>query len=407
MRLLPRHDLGGEETSADPRTIPKDQIRPTVTVFKSLFLSALLGGLLPLAAIPGQVKPPVSSSLPSQTSNGSDSEAEMELRRGIDFTRAGSFQQAIPHLLAARGHVGDEYAASFNLALCYVAIGQYQSALPILKELESRGQVKSEVYSLNAQALIGADRLDEAFDTFQKAVELDPGNERLYLFVADACMDNHQYSLGLRVLDTGLQHFPDSPRLHYEKGVFYSFVDEPDKSESELLWVVKKVPGSVIASLAAAQRGLLDGDIPATIQSAREGVQKDPDNYILLAILGQALIKSGVGPGQAEFDEARTALEKSVALRDGYWVSQLELGKIFLMANRADEAITHLEIARRLSPETASVYSFLARAYRQRGDTVKAQKMLSELGNLNQARAAKYKLAPPDHMASYMGTREH
>src|SRR6266496_1416689 len=51
-------------------------------------------------------------------------QAEQELQKGTALTRAGSFPEAIPHLLAARGRASNNYAASFNLALCYVATGQ-------------------------------------------------------------------------------------------------------------------------------------------------------------------------------------------------------------------------------------------------------------------------------------------
>jgi tetratricopeptide (TPR) repeat protein len=372
----------------------------------ALFLAIPSAILWPCPLTQGQVKPQTPLSVPQQTSSNSDTQSEVELRKGIDLTRLGRFQEAIPHFLAARGRVVDEYAASFNLALCYVATGQFQPALAILKELEKGGRAKAEVYSLWAQALVGNGQPKDAFEAFQKAVALDPKNERLYLLMADACMDGQEYELGLRVLDAGLQQLPESPRLHYEKGIFYSFLNEPDKSESELRRVTKIAPGSVIASLAAAQRGLLDGDTEETIRSARAGIRKDPENYILLAILGQALIRNGVEPGQPEFDEARTALEKSVAERPDYWVSQQALGQIYAMMDRLDDAIAHLEIANRLSPTVASVYSHLAKAYRKRGDPAQAQKMLGVLAGLNQQQAARYKLAPPDHMASYMGSRE-
>lgn len=406
MHLSPRHDWAGAEDSAGRSTNLASNSRPISAEFRIFILAALLAALIPPPAFPGQMKLPGPSGALPQGSAGADTESEVALRKGIDLTRAGRFQEAIPQFLVARGRVADEYAASFNLALCYVATRQTEPALAILRDLEKRGRAKSEVYSLLAQALVAGDQPEAAFDALQKAVALDPKNEKTYLFVADACMDNHKWAFGLKVLDTGLQHLPDSPRLHYEKGIFYSFVDEPDKSEDELRLVEKIAPGSVIASLAAAQRGLLDGDTLETIKSAREGIRKDPENYILLAILGQALIRNGVGPGQPEFDEAKAALEKSVAERPDYWVSQQALGQIYFMMDRVDDAIAHLEVAKRLAPSVVSVYSYLARAYRKQGDQARAQEMLSTLASLNRQQASRYKLAPPDHMAGYMGTRE-
>jgi len=155
---------------------------------------------------------------------------------------------------------------------------------------------------------------------------------------------------------------------------------------------------------AAPQKGMLEGNPAEAIQSARQGVERDPKNYILQTILGQALIRSGAGPGQAEFVEAETALERAVAARPNFAAAQLALGQLYLAVHRLDVAIKHLEIARQLAPANTSVYSHLAVAYRRQGDPAAAQKMLAILATLNQGQAAKYKSGPPEHKASYSGS---
>ena len=373
---------------------------------RSVFLTVLLMTLFTRLQSLGQAIPQSTLGAASQAPLSVDSQSEAELQKGIALTRQGRFQEAIPHFLAAQGRVADEYASNFNLALCYVATGEFPPAIRILNSLSKGGGIRPEVYNLLAQALIGNGQPEQAFEAFQKAVAMDPRNEKLYLFVADACMDHRNYDLGLKILKTGIEHLPQSPRLHYEKGIFSSFVDQADQADSELALASKLAPDSSIGYLAAAQKGLLDGEPPETIRAAREGIRKDPENYILLSILGQALIRNGVAPGQPEFEEAQKALERSVAERNDYWVSQQALGQIYLMAGHTEDAITHLETARQLSPSSPSVYSLLAIAYRKKGEQAKSKEMLSVLATMNQQQAAKYKLAAPDHMASYMGSRQ-
>lgn len=374
------------------------------------FLSLAFGILLtitwfcPLAR--GQMATPPSFNVPPQPQASVDPQAEAELQKGIALTRQSHFQEAIRHFLAAQGRVSDEYAVDFNLALCYFGVGQYQPAIRILEKLAKGRRGRAAVNNLLAQAYIGNRQPEEAFRTFQTAAKFEPKNEQLYLFISDACMDHHSYQLGLKVLDRGLAQLPKSARLHYERGIFYSFVNQPDLAAKDLQKVAKLAPGKVIAYLAAAQKALLDGDIPGTIREARQGIQKDPDNFFLLSILGQALIRNGVRPGQAEFTEAQNALQKSVAQRPDYWVSQLALGTLDQMAGHLDEAMAHLEAARRLSPSNPAAYSQLAIVYRKRGDMKNAEKMLRVLATLNQQQAAQYKLAEPGHMASYLGSPE-
>lgn len=374
------------------------------------YLAVVLAGVV-LASCPAIRAQSISRSTTSQTGQSvrvdqplDPLSSEAELRTGIALTSRGLFAEAIPHFLAARGRVFNEFAADFNLALCYVATGQYQQAIPILNSLSSAGRATAGVYNLLAQAFIGMSRGLEAMEAFEKAVVLDPKNEKLYLLATDACIDHQSYEIGLQFVDTGLQHLPRSARLYYERGVLLSLVDQPDRARGDLKLARELAPGSSLSFLAEAQEGLLNGNMDQAIRAAREGVRQEPENYVLLTILGQALMRQGNGPGQREFDEARAALEKSVALRPEYAVSQLALGQVLLMEGHVSEAITHLDRARELAPNNPSAYSRLAAAYRQLGDLQKAEKMLAVLATLNQEEAARYKLDPPNHKGSYLGS---
>jgi tetratricopeptide (TPR) repeat protein len=332
------------------------------------------------------------------------SDAERELQTGIALTQQGHFSEAIPHFLAAQGHVSDEYAANFNLALCYVGTGQFKRAVQVLNRLKVGGRDTAAVNNLLAQAYIGTGQDKEAFSTFQDAVKQTPGDEKLYMFVAEECMDRQSYDLGLDVLNIGLQHLPNSPRLHYERGVFFSFENQPDPATADFDLASKLSPGSDISYMAEGQKALLEGNMPEAVRIARQGIKKGHDNYIVLTIFGKAVVQSGVSPAQPEFGEAQAALEKSIAERPNYAVSQAALGELYLMAGRIDDAATHLEAARKLAPDDASVYSHLAIAYRRKGDAEAAKRMLAALAALNQQQAAKYKSESPGHKAGYVSS---
>jgi tetratricopeptide (TPR) repeat protein len=374
------------------------------TVFRLPIIAAVVIVAWPCPPIKAQTPLQRVQTQTNQTAQREDAGAEAELQAGIALTRQGHFRDAIPHFLAAQGHVSNEFVLDFDLALCYVATDQFKQAIPILSALRGGGHVTADVYNLLAQAYIGNAQPEEAFNAFQQAAALDPQSQKLYLFVADACLDHEYYTLGLDIVNLGLHHLPRSSRLYYERGVLHAFMDQPDLARNDLDQARKLAPGSAISYLAAAQKGMLDGNTPEAIQAAREGVQEDPKDYILLTILGQALIRSGAIPGQPEFAEAQRALERAVTGRPNLAASQLALGQLYRMAGRLDDAIMHLEIARQLAPSNTSVYSHLAVAYQRRGKLQEAQKMLAILASLNQEQAAKYKSGPPDQRPSYTGS---
>src|SRR6266436_10261239 len=86
-----------------------------------------------------------------QSGTGQNPQAESELQAGTELTRSGHFAEAIAHLLEAQGRVSNEYAAEFNLALCYVATGQFAKAIPLLSRLREQGHENASVENLLAQ----------------------------------------------------------------------------------------------------------------------------------------------------------------------------------------------------------------------------------------------------------------
>jgi Flp pilus assembly protein TadD len=146
---------------------------------------------------------------------------------------------------------------------------------------------------------------------------------------------------------------------------------------------------------------MLEGDVAEAIRIARDAVKKGGHDYRLLTLLGEALLRSGIAPGEAAFNEAEEVLEKSAAERPNYAGAQLALGKIALLDSRLDTAIAHLERARELNPNDASVYSNLAAVYRRRGDLQKAQDMLAVLAKMNEAQAEKFRSTPGDQKPGY------
>ena len=293
------------------------------------------------------------------------------------------------------------YAVEFNLGLCYVGMSEFDEAIPILDELRRRGHETADVDNLLAQAYVGKGQRSEALTALQRAAAIFPQNEKLFTFVADACVDHQDFELGLKVVDVGLRSLPQSARLHYEKAMLLSQLDQFDVAKADFALARKLGQGSEIGYLAAGQEELLEGNIAEGIRIAREGIGKGIQNPALLVILGKALLRSGITPGQPEFNEAQQALEKSVAERPNDAGSQIALGQVYLLGGHLDDAIARLEAARKMRPEQPSIYASLAKAYRRKGDLQRAEEALAKLQSLNQAQADRIRSAPGERKTSY------
>lgn len=329
-----------------------------------------------------------------------------DLKAGISLTQQGHFDQAIPYLLKARGKVGPAniFALDFDLSLCYVGTRQFSKAISILLPLHSRAPGSMNVLSLLAQAYIGQKQSQLAMAALEKAAAIDPQDEKLYLFAADACSEARLYTLGLKVVGMGLRALPKSASLHYEQGMFYSSLERQQMASREFQIAMKYGRGASIGYMAEAQRALLDGNMPAVLAASRAGLKLTPDNYTLLVIQGMALVRSGATPGSPQFAEALKVTKKAVALQPAHADSQVTLGKLYLMAGQTQEAISHLEAARRLNPTDTAAYAQLAVAYRQLRNFDKARQMMSLLEHLNQQQAETYRTGPPDKHKGYVAS---
>ena len=329
-----------------------------------------------------------------------------DLETGVALTRQGHFAEAIPHFLAARGHAADRetFVLEFNLALCYVGTRQFAPAIDILAHLES-GRHAAEVDNLLAQAYIGNHQPEAAQKAFQEAAALAPGDERLFLLVAEACFDEHYYELGERAVEAGLKGLPNSARLLFERGMLRSQLDETDPANRDFELARKLAPDSDIGYIAAAEEALLSGNVQETIRAARAGIAAGHPHYLLLTMLGEALLRGGATPATPnEFAEARSALERAVAARPGYSSAHIALGRVYLAERRLPEAIAQLEAGRQLDPRSRAVYSALAAAYRQAGKPDKAREAIAALAELNREEAARIGSAEGGH-SGYSGGR--
>ena len=314
--------------------------------------------------------------------------AKRDLQKGTDLTRQGQFAKAIPLLESARAQSVGGYVGAFNLALSYIGVGQYASAIAQLQQLQSSGMQTAAVSNLMAQAYLGEQNPQKAWAYIEDAARLSPKDETMYALLMNACTDHYEFSLGLKTSELGLKSLPESERLHYERAVFLARLDRLEEANPEFKKAAALAPGTDLGYLALVQERLYQQDFTQAVTLVRRALSTGHRDYQMLSLLGTVLMESGAAPGEPNFSEARSALEASVAERQDYPTSQIALGKLYLMEGKFQEAIAHLEVGERMEPQNPSVYKNLATAYRRIGNKEASQQSLRTLSNLLREKAA-------------------
>ena len=317
--------------------------------------------------------------------NPSKLASEWQFRLGLSLARHELFQEAIPFFQNVSGAAPEFGDSRFDLAVCYIELKQFAKAIEILRAAVEQGSNTVEVNDLLAEAYEGNQQTQDAINTLREAARLAPGDENSYVNLIALCIKYEAFDLGLEMIQVGLQYHPQSDRIIFQRGAIYAMRSQFELAQQDFHLAGKLAPDKNLSYVALGVSYMQTGNLPKAIESLRQRIQEKPDDYDLQYFLGEALIRSGATPGDAAFAEAKTALQKSVALNAKFSSSQVELGKLYLKENQIDQAMQHLEQARTIDPKEKGAYAALAIAYRRKGQPESATAMLATLDKLNEA----------------------
>jgi Flp pilus assembly protein TadD len=315
--------------------------------------------------------------------------ARAQFQLALVLARHDRFAEATPYFEAIRSQFPSSYDAGFNLAICYVETKQFSKAIQVLLSLQSSGRKTAELDNLLAEAYQGDYQLQPAIDALREATRLAPDDEDNYIDLVALCIDHDSLDLAMEVLDVGLHYRPESDRLIFQRGILQAMKNRFDLAEQDFQLASRLAPEKNLSYAGLGVTYMQTGNLPEAIRTLGERVAQKPDDATLRYLLGDALIRSGVNPGDPAFDEAKSTLERSVAINAAFAPARVDLAKLYLRENRTNEAVDLLEKARALDPEDKGVYSQLAVAYRRQGKADLAAATLTALAKLNESARAR------------------
>ena len=312
-----------------------------------------------------------------------------QFQLAVALASHGHYAEAIPYFESVQKQYPDSYDAAFNLAVCYVETKQFAFAIDLLSALKSRGHKTAELDNLLAESYHGAGQLQPEIDALREATQLDPQDEDNYLDLAALCIDHDGFDLALEVLNVGLHYRPHSDRLVFQRGIAHAMKNEFDLADRDFQLASQLAPDKNLSYVGLGVSYMQTGNVAEAIRTLRERIKEKPADATLQYLLGKALLRSGAGPGDVAFAEARAALDASVKLSAQFVPALVELAKIDLLENRVDQAVPLLEKARSLDPNDNAALSQLAIAYRRQSKPDKAKAALASLAKLNAAQRVK------------------
>lgn len=337
-------------------------------------------------------------------------DAQWQFAIGVSLAQLELPSQSIPYLRAAYDGSPGSYDSGFDLALTAIQAKDYAIAIEVAGDLAHRGQDTSELENILAQAQEAQGQTQQAVDAYRKAIALDPRDEDNYLDFASLCIDHRAFDEGMKVIAVGLDTDPKSERLTFMRGILYAMQDHFELAEKDFQQAALLAPQSDSGYVGLGVTYLEIGSSDKAVEILRGRLRQKPNDANLLYLLGEALLRTGVSPGQPAYAEAQSALEKSVRINPKLCLPHVSLGSIYLDEDRVPEAAAQFEQARSIDPTEKSAYSHLAVAYRRMGQAQKAKDAISDLKQvLDQQRAGmrvKVKSAPGEKTGDAMDPKQ-
>src|SRR5205085_5377432 len=183
-----------------------------------------------------------------------------------------------------------------------IEAGDDASAVRVAQEMIAGGQAPAELYNLAARALVGAGRVQEAYDALRQATRLAPQAVENYLDLAAICVEHGNFDLGLEIVDIGLGWLPWSWPLRLQRGVLLAMKGQTSEAEKEFEEARRLAPDQPVPYAALGMAWIQGGQTDKAVEVLRAELPRRKD-HVVPYIFAVALLRSGVdaaSPAAAE-----------------------------------------------------------------------------------------------------------
>jgi tetratricopeptide (TPR) repeat protein len=267
--------------------------------------------------------------------------------KGLCEYRLKNYETSLADLIKARTHgIGDNReineVASYHAAVLSTRIEQYEQALRVLADFALTGNDAPRVIEAMGIATLRMPVLPEELPGDKRELVMMAGRARYF-------MSARMMAAAQPAFDALTARFPDTPNVHYARGVFL-LAEQPEAAIEAFTRELKQQPHHVWSKLQIAFVHIRRGD----------------------------------------FEAARPFAQAAAAEAPTLSVSHNALGQVLLEAGDTEGAIREFQTGVKLSPDSPVLRFVLARAYRRAGRAKDADREQAEFTRLDRlARAAR------------------
>jgi tetratricopeptide (TPR) repeat protein len=287
------------------------------------------------------------------------------LRLAAMLTSYGDFQDALPIMEKLRAAYPKAYDVNYNLALAYYRTERYAEAEQTASNLIAI-EARAEIYNLLGEIQEKLQQYTQAMLSFEKAANLDSQNENYRVDYASAALQHGNVQSAIALWKSACHDFPRSWRMHVGFGAALYLSGEYNQAAGALLKAVQLNPKATPIYTLLGRMYEAAPEKQMQIEQAFESyLRLDPKDASAQSEYGRMLYVSSRSSGHQNFEAAKIALQKALALDPNLAEANLELAIIAQADGHFEESVALLHRALAANPRLPDAHYRLALAYRK------------------------------------------
>ena len=285
----------------------------------------------------------------------------------------GEYASAIPLMEQVRQVFPQSYDVSYNLALAYFRSEMPEKAADTLRFLLAQHR-SAEAYNLLATVEEKRQQYLEAVRAYQKAAELEPGNENYRFDYANELLQHRTDQEAIELFATGVRDFPNSWKLRLGLGCAYYLAEKFDEAARVLLETIKIEPKLKLAYFFLGRTyEQAESFQPAITEAFRAYLGSNPEDAWAYYYYGIILYLRAQLDPQPDFQQAKSTLNRALVLKPAFAEAYLQLGIVLQREGRLEESIPVFNHAIQSDPKSAAAHYRLAVVCKRLGQADKAR----------------------------------
>jgi len=298
---------------------------------------------------------------------------------GWFYGRTHDFDSALRIFSSVSPNIPDPQTHQYAVALTQFELADYKGTVETLKPQAGQRPLTAESANLLAVTYAKLGSYEDANSILREELKRNRLDRIAYLNLVTLLCDQGRLSDAAGVAGDAVAAFPRDSEVLVVRGAAYTLLGEVAKAQTDFENAIRISPRQAAPRFFLAVSNYKQGKYAAVVKELSESTASGVNDSDLHYLLAEAELRLDPGNLQVPMQELNRAIQLN-----GRSASALSLrGKLLLQEHHVEAAVTDLELAHSIDPESRNATYNLARAYFAQGKKQEASELFALLKDQN------------------------